>query len=49
MLEQGKLSDFADIMNIHWQFKKKRSGTMSNPDIEWYEYAMKNGTLGGKN
>lgn len=49
VLEQGKLSDFADIMNIHWQFKKKRSGTMSNPDIdEWYEYAMKNGALGGK-
>ena len=47
--ESGKLRDFADIMNHHWEIKKKRSGGMSNPRIdEWYEYAMKNGALGGK-
>jgi D-glycero-alpha-D-manno-heptose-7-phosphate kinase len=47
--ERGDLREFADIMNTHWEYKKKRSGTMSNPKIdEWYEYAMKNGALGGK-
>lgn len=48
-LESGDLDKFADIMNVHWQYKKKRSGGMSNPHIdEWYEYALKNGALGGK-
>ena len=48
-LENGKLETFAEIMNVHWQYKKKRSGGMSNPQIdEWYEYALKNGALGGK-
>lgn len=47
--ENGDLRQFADIMNTHWAYKKKRSGGMSNPKIdEWYEYAMKNGALGGK-
>ncbi|HAG69610.1 MAG TPA: galactokinase [Lachnospiraceae bacterium] len=47
--ERGDLDSFADIMNIHWEYKKKRSGGMSNPKIdEWYELALKNGALGGK-
>lgn len=47
--ERGDLNTFADIMNTHWEYKKKRSGGMSNPQIdEWYDYAMKNGALGGK-
>ena len=47
--EHGDLRAFADIMNVHWEYKKKRSKGMSNPKIdEWYEYAMKNGALGGK-
>jgi len=47
--EKGDLDTFADIMNVHWEHKKKRSGGMSNPQIdEWYDYAMKNGALGGK-
>lgn len=47
--EKGDLNTFADIMNVHWDYKKKRSGGMSNPQIdEWYEYALKNGALGGK-
>lgn len=48
-LEKGDLDTFADIMNVHWEYKKKRSGGMSNPQIdEWYDLAMKNGALGGK-
>lgn len=49
VFEKGDLRAFADIMNHHWEIKKKRSGQMSNPRIdEWYEYAMKHGALGGK-
>lgn len=47
--ETGDLRRFAEIMKHHWEIKKKRSGHMSNPDIdEWYDHAMKNGALGGK-
>ena len=47
--EKGDLDTFADIMNVHWEHKKKRSNGMSNPMIdEWYDLAMKNGALGGK-
>ncbi|MBQ7481712.1 MAG: GHMP kinase [Lachnospiraceae bacterium] len=47
--EKGDLNAFADIMNVHWEYKKKRSGGMSNPQIdEWYEMALKNGARGGK-
>jgi D-glycero-alpha-D-manno-heptose-7-phosphate kinase len=48
-LEGGELEEFADLMNVHWEHKKKRSGSMSNSQIdEWYELARKNGALGGK-
>jgi D-glycero-alpha-D-manno-heptose-7-phosphate kinase len=48
-LEQGDLRKFAELMNVHWEFKKKRSGSMSNGKIdEWYELARANGALGGK-
>jgi D-glycero-alpha-D-manno-heptose-7-phosphate kinase len=48
-LESGCLENFAELMNIHWEYKKKRSQAMTNPAIdEWYELARKNGALGGK-
>lgn len=48
-LEQGNLLEFADLMNVHWEHKKQRSGNMSNNHIdEWYQLAMQNGALGGK-
>jgi D-glycero-alpha-D-manno-heptose-7-phosphate kinase len=48
-LVKGDLRRFADIMNVHWQHKKKRSGSMSNANIDrWYELALDNGALGGK-
>lgn len=47
--ERGDLRRFAEIMHVHWEHKKKRSGGMSNPSIdEWYELARRNGALGGK-
>lgn len=48
-LENGNLNEFAELMNVHWDYKKKRSGNMSNSDIDnWYALARKNGALGGK-
>jgi D-glycero-alpha-D-manno-heptose-7-phosphate kinase len=48
-LEAGDLATFAELMNVHWGHKKKRSGGMSNPEIDrWYELARANGALGGK-
>ena len=48
-LENGDLKHFGELMNVHWERKKQRSGGMSNPDIDkWYKLAMENGALGGK-
>jgi D-glycero-alpha-D-manno-heptose-7-phosphate kinase len=48
-LESGDLRQFAELMNTHWEYKKQRSGAMSNTDINtWYDLAMSNGALGGK-
>ena len=48
-LQVGDLHRFGELMNTHWEFKKKRSGGMSNPDIDaWYNLAIDNGALGGK-
>ena len=48
-LLEGDLPRFAELMDEHWQQKKKRSGDMSNTRIDqWYEIAKRNGALGGK-
>jgi D-glycero-alpha-D-manno-heptose-7-phosphate kinase len=48
-LEAGDLRAFAEHMNVHWEWKKKRSGAMSNSAIDrCYELARENGALGGK-
>lgn len=48
-LEEGNLERYAELMNVHWERKQKRSGGMSNEDINrWYALAMENGALGGK-
>lgn len=47
--ESGNLVRFAEVMNTHWEYKRKRSGKMSSDQIdEWYKLAMENGALGGK-
>lgn len=49
LLEDGDLVEFAKLMDVHWQNKKKRSNNMSNARInEWYDLAIKNGAIGGK-
>lgn len=48
-IETGKTALFGEIMHEHWEHKKKRSGGMSNAQIdEWYELGRKNGAVGGK-
>ncbi|AMY11723.1 bifunctional fucokinase/L-fucose-1-P-guanylyltransferase [Luteitalea pratensis] len=48
-LEAGNLHHFGELMNVHWEHKKKRSANMSNPHINaWYDLARENGAVGGK-
>jgi D-glycero-alpha-D-manno-heptose-7-phosphate kinase len=48
-LKAGDLHKFGTLLDEHWQHKKKRSGAMSNPEIDkWYDLAMRHGALGGK-
>ncbi len=48
-LEHGDLDRFGLLLDEHWQNKKRRSGKISNPDIDrWYELAKAHGALGGK-
>jgi D-glycero-alpha-D-manno-heptose-7-phosphate kinase len=48
-LEDGDCEGFADLMHEHWEHKKKRSGMMSNPNIDrWYALGRESGALGGK-
>jgi D-glycero-alpha-D-manno-heptose-7-phosphate kinase len=48
-LEDGDCERYAALMHEHWEHKKKRSGMMSNPNIDrWYSLGRENGALGGK-
>jgi D-glycero-alpha-D-manno-heptose-7-phosphate kinase len=48
-LEAGDLNRFGELMDVHWQNKKRRSTKISDPRIDrWYEVARDNGALGGK-
>jgi D-glycero-alpha-D-manno-heptose-7-phosphate kinase len=49
LLECGDLRRFAELMHLHWERKKQRSGGMTNPQIDqWYDLARANGAIGGK-
>ena len=48
-LESGDLVRFGELMHEHWEHKKRRSGKMSNEQIdEWYQLARRSGAIGGK-
>lgn len=48
-LELGDLDRFAELMDVHWEYKKQRTNFMSNSRIDkLYDIARKNGALGGK-
>ncbi|MBP1641179.1 MAG: galactokinase [Bacteroidetes bacterium] len=49
LLEDGKTLEFGQLMHEHWEHKKRRSGGMSNLQIDkWYDLGLKNGAVGGK-
>jgi D-glycero-alpha-D-manno-heptose-7-phosphate kinase len=48
-LEKGALREFARLLDVHWQQKRKRSSCITNGQIDGlYELARDNGALGGK-
>ena len=48
-LESGHPERFGELMNEHWQRKRRRSEGISNEDIDrWYEIGIDNGAIGGK-
>jgi D-glycero-alpha-D-manno-heptose-7-phosphate kinase len=48
-LESGNLRQFGRLMHEHWEYKKRRSGGISNLQIDsWYSLAMNSGAVGGK-
>jgi D-glycero-alpha-D-manno-heptose-7-phosphate kinase len=48
-LESGDLAGFGRLMHEHWERKRKRSGGISNAQIDrWYDLALDNGAIGGK-
>jgi D-glycero-alpha-D-manno-heptose-7-phosphate kinase len=49
LLEAGKTAEFGALMHEHWEQKKRRSGGISNEQIDrWYDLGMANGAAGGK-
>jgi D-glycero-alpha-D-manno-heptose-7-phosphate kinase len=49
LLERGDLGGYASLLDSHWKHKRARSPGITNPEIdEYYEFALKNGALGGK-
>ena len=46
---KGNLRYFGELLDGHWQAKKRLSEGISNPQIDaWYELAKQNGAIGGK-
>jgi D-glycero-alpha-D-manno-heptose-7-phosphate kinase len=49
VLERGDVEKFGQLLDEHWQTKKRRSSQISQPEIDyWYELARERGALGGK-
>jgi len=48
-IAQGNLHRFGELMDVHWQVKKRLSEGITNPQIDqWYELGKRNGAIGGK-
>jgi len=49
MLLRGQLHDFAQALDLGWEYKKQFSSQISNQDLDAiYTHAKANGSLGGK-
>lgn len=45
----GNLRRFGELLDLHWQIKKRLSDGITNRQIDdWYELAKQNGAIGGK-
>jgi D-glycero-alpha-D-manno-heptose-7-phosphate kinase len=45
----GNLHRFGELLDVHWQAKKRLSNGISNPQIDaWYDLARHHGAIGGK-
>jgi len=48
-ITKGNLRRFGELMDLHWESKKRLSAGISNPQIDaWYRLAKQNGAIGGK-
>jgi D-glycero-alpha-D-manno-heptose-7-phosphate kinase len=48
-ISKGNLRRFGELLDLHWQSKKRLSEGISSPQIDaWYELAKQNGAIGGK-
>jgi D-glycero-alpha-D-manno-heptose-7-phosphate kinase len=48
-ISRGNLRRFGELLDAHWQSKKRLSEGISSPQIDaWYELAKQNGAIGGK-
>jgi D-glycero-alpha-D-manno-heptose-7-phosphate kinase len=48
-ISNGNLRRFGELLDVHWQSKKRLAEGVSNPRIDaWYELAKQNGAIGGK-
>jgi D-glycero-alpha-D-manno-heptose-7-phosphate kinase len=48
-IARGHLRRFGELLDLHWQTKKRLSGGITNPQIDaWYALALGHGALGGK-
>ena len=46
---KGNVNKFGALMDLHWQYKRRLSGNVSNSDIDrWYQEGKYAGALGGK-
>jgi D-glycero-alpha-D-manno-heptose-7-phosphate kinase len=46
---RGNLRRFGELLDVHWQTKKRLSDGISNRQIDdWYELAKRSGAIGGK-
>lgn len=49
ILEEGDFKSYGEILNSHWQLKRKRADKMTNRRIdELYNLGINNGAIGGK-
>ncbi|HKN62226.1 MAG TPA: hypothetical protein VJW93_13675 [Candidatus Acidoferrales bacterium] len=46
---RGNLRRFGELLDVHWQSKKRLSNGITNPQIDaWYQLARQHGAIGGK-